>query len=126
MSQNVRIQQALDNWDTFVSQLAAMPDKELVKKLELINIQSQIAERTKNTASLELLDIWHRQIIEARILKAENNIPDAPNEIELAIQDIETSIAVSEERTETFIQPPHEKTHLPKIKEEDNNQMTLF
>lgn len=58
--------------------LAALPDKELIKKLDLVHIQSEIAEQTKNTGSLELLEVWRAQIIEARMLKAENNIPDAP------------------------------------------------
>ncbi len=70
--------------------LAALPDKELAIKLDLLHIQSEIAYKTKNTGSLELLEIWRTQIIDARIYKMENNIPDAPNEIEEAIADIET------------------------------------
>ena len=127
MSQNIRIQDCLDNRDAYVTQLATMPDKELAKKLELIHLQSQMAERTKNTASLELLDIWQRQVIEARILKAENNIPDAPNEIELAIQDIETTIAIAEERQGVFTESANTAhTHKNKIKEEDKDQLSLF
>jgi hypothetical protein len=124
---NPRIQLALDNWDNYVSQLALMTDKELEKKLDLIHLQSEIAERTKNVESLELLDIWQRQIIEARILKAENNIPDAPNEIELAIADIETTVAQTEERKviieETFTNSPVRK---PKIQEDNSSQTSLF
>jgi len=124
---NTRIQLALDNWDNYVSQLASMPDKELAKKLDLIHLQSEIAERTKNVESLELLDIWQRQVVEARIIKAENNIPDAPNEIELAIADIETTVAQTEERKEiieeTFANPPARK---PKIQEDNSSQTSLF
>ena len=114
----------IDNWDVYVSQLAAMSDRELEKKLELIHLQSEIAERTRNSGSLELLDIWRRQVIEARIHKAENNIPDAPNEIELAIRDIETTVAQSEEREEKFKDAAPEPK--PKLKEEDKDQLSLF
>lgn len=123
---NTRIQLALDNWEAYVFQLAAMPDRELEKKLELIHLQSEIAERTRNTESLELLDIWRRQVIEARIHKAEHNIPDAPNEIELAIRDIETTVAQSEEREEKFKAAASEPASKPKIKEEDTDQLSLF
>lgn len=123
---NTRIQLALDNWDAYVSQLSGMPDRELQNKLELIHLQSEIAERTKNSESLELLDIWRRQVIEARIHKAENNIPDAPNEIELAIRDIETTVAQSEEREEKFKETAPEPAAKPKIKEEDKDQLSLF
>lgn len=124
---NTRIQLALDNWYDYVSRLASMSDKELEKKLDLIHVQSEIAERTKNVESLELLDIWQRQIIEARTLKAENNIPDALNEIELAIADIETTVAQTEERHEVIENSLPSKTiHKPKIEEDNSSQMSLF
>lgn len=124
---NTRIQLALDNWENYVTQMATMPDRELEKKLDLIHLQSEIAIQKKNEESIELLEIWRSQVIEARILKAENNIPDAPNEIELAIADIETTVAKAEARKEIideFIQP--EKAHKPKIQEDNSSQMSLF
>lgn len=124
---NTRVKLALDNWDSYVSQMATMSDSELEKKLDLIHLQSEIAIQKKIEESIELLEIWRSQVIEARILKAENNIPDAPNEIELAIADIETVVAKGEERKEIiaeFIQS--EKSHKPKIKEDDSSQMSLF
>ena len=124
---NTRIQLALDNWETYVTQLATMPDRELEKTLELIHLQSEIAERAKNSESLELLEIWQRQIIEARILKADNNIPDAPNEIELAIADIEITVAKAEERKEVIDELAQtDKPSKSKIQEDDSNQMSLF
>lgn len=102
MSISIRIKECIDNHDKYVAILATLPDKELAKKLDLVHIQSEIAERTKNTGSLELLEIWHQQIIEARIYKAENEIPDAPNEIELAIAEIETIVVQTEERHEVL------------------------
>src|ERR1035437_1840931 len=100
MSIATRIKDCLDNHEKYVAIMATLPDKELAKKLDLVHVQMEIAEKTKNTGSLELLEVWHHQIIEARIYKAENEIPDAPNEIELAIADIETFVAKSEERQE--------------------------
>ena len=124
---NTRIQLALDNWDAYIAQLAAMPDRELEKKLELIHLQSEIAVQKRMEESIELLEIWRRQVIEARIFKAENNIPDAPNEIELAIRDIQTVMAVSEERTESFTEEPEQiRAQKPKQKKEDKDQMSLF
>ncbi|MFO0356745.1 MAG: hypothetical protein ACK50A_07310 [Sphingobacteriaceae bacterium] len=124
---NIRIRIATENWESYVAQLATMPDKELDKKLDLIHLQSEIAIQKKNEESIELLEIWRAQVIEARILKAENNIPDAPNEIELAIADIETTVAKAEERKEIieeFTQP--ERPHKPKIQEDNSSQMSLF
>jgi hypothetical protein len=122
-----RIQLALDNWETYVAQLSTMPDKELEKKLELIHLQSEIAIQKKNEESIELLEIWRAQVIEARILKAEQNIPDVPNEIELAIADIETSLVQAEERTESFeeLQLP-QRVSKPKIQEDNSQQISLF
>ena len=126
MSKDVRIQLALDNWDEYVAYLTTLPDKKLAQRLEIINMQSAIAYEKKIESSAELLEIWWRQTVEARILKEENNVPDAPDEIELAIRDIETVVAVSEERENTFTEPAQEKTRRPKIKEEDENQTSLF
>jgi hypothetical protein len=89
-SQDIRIKLAIDNWDEYVAILTTMPDKKLAKRLDIIDMQAKIAYKNKIHSSGELLEIWWRQTVEARILKDENNIPDAPNEIELAIADIKT------------------------------------
>jgi len=129
MSNDPRISLALENWDAYVAQLATMPDKKLVEKLEVINMQAVIAQEKNITSSSELLEIWWRQVVEARTYKAENNIPDAPNEIELAIADIETYIAKSEDRQEIlndFSNPV--KQIRPKIQQQQDNdsQLSLF
>ncbi len=126
MSKDVRIQIALDNWNDYVATLAAMPDKKLAEKLDTIYLQSEIAVQKRMTESIELLEIWRAQIIEARILKAENNIPDAPNEIELAIADIETMVVRAEERKEIIEEAFSTKSHKAKIKEDNSNQTSLF
>jgi hypothetical protein len=124
---DIRIQLALDNWDAYVAQLTTMSDNELSMKLDVINMQAEIAIRNNITSSVELLEIWWRQVVEARILKEENNIPDAPNEIDLAIADIETTVAKAEEREETLRgdEAKHRNAR-PKIKEDNSDQMSLF
>lgn len=128
MSNDPRIRLALENWDSYVAQLATMPDKKLVEKLEVINMQAVIAQEKNITSSSELLEIWWRQVVDARTYKAENNIPDAPNEIELAIADIETFISKTEERQEImndFANPV--KQSRPKVQHKDNDsQLSLF
>jgi hypothetical protein len=126
MSKDVRIQQAIDNWDEYVAYLTTLPDKKLVKRLEMINMQAQLAYKQNIESSSELLEIWWRQTVEARILKEENNVPDAIDEIELTVKDMETIIIKAEERQDTFTQPAQEKTHRSKIKEEDKDQISLF
>lgn len=122
-----RIKAAIENAEANVEFLATYPDNVLSDKLELIHTQMEIAEQKRNTESLELLEIWRNQVIDARIYKVENNIPDAPNEIELAIADIETTVAKAEEREESFTQETiWKRTSRPKIKEEDKDQTSLF
>ncbi len=127
MSNHIRIKEAIDNAEANINYLSTLPDNVLAEKLDTVHLQMELAEQKRNTNSLELLEVWRNQIIEARIYKAENNIPDAPNEIELAIADIETTVAKTEERQEIFNESsaPH-KVQKPKIKEEDQNQMSLF
>ena len=126
MSIAIRIKDCIDNHEQYVAIMAALPDKELAKKLDLVHIQMKMAERNNNTDSMELLDVWHYQIIEARIYKAENNIPDAPNEIELAIADIETFVSKAEERQDILIKNTSVRTPKPRIKEDNQDQMSLF
>ncbi len=105
-----------------------MSDRKLTEKLEAIYLQSDIAIQKGLTSSLELMEIWRSQIIEARIYKAENNIPDAPNEIELAIADIETVVAKSEERQEIFeeVDKPVHQSRLKRQVQDDDSQLSLF
>lgn len=126
MNNSPRVQLALDNWDEYVDALTKLSDKELVKKLDLIDIQSQLAIKHKNESSSQLLEIWWKQTVEARILKAENNVADSPNEIELAIADIETTVAKTEEREEILSEDIPQKNYKPKIKEDNQDQMSLF
>jgi len=129
MSIAIRIKDCIDNHEEYVAIMATLPDKELAKKLELVHIQMEIADQKKNTASLELLEIWHHQIIEARIYKGENEIADAPNEIELAIADIETFVAKAEQRQDALTEStqPVQQSR-PKVQQQQDNdsQLSLF
>ena len=102
MNKAKQIQDCIDNHETYVITLAAMPDKKLAEKLATIHLQMAIAEQQKDTGTLELLEIWRAQTIEARTYKAENNIADAHNEIELATANIETFHAETEKRQEVL------------------------
>mgnify|MGYP001566397874 CR=1 FL=1 len=129
MSNDPRIRLALENWDAYVAQLATMPDKKLVEKLEVINMQAVIAHEKNIISSAELLEIWWLQVVEARIYKAENNIPNAPNEIELTIADIETFVAKSEQRQEAlneFTQPVQQSRPKARQQQDNDSQLSLF
>jgi hypothetical protein len=126
---NARIQEALNNAEANIAFLATLPDKKLAEKLDTIHLQSEIAMQKKQTASLELLEIWRAQVIEARIYKAENNIPDAANKIELAVADIETFTAKSEERKDILnevIQPEQLSRSRKVIQPDNDSQLELF
>lgn len=130
MSNDPRIRLALENWDAYVAQLATMPDKRLVEKLEVINMQAVIAQDKNLVSSSELLEIWWRQVVEARTYKAEHNIPDAPNEIELAIADIETFVSKTEDRQEILndFRNPDKQAPSEVVSQQQNNdnQLSLF
>jgi hypothetical protein len=127
MSKELRLKLAVDNAEENILYLAGLPDKELSKRLDIIHIQSELAMQTNNFDSLELLKVWRSQVIEARIYKAENEIPDALNEIEIAIADVETVFAKAEER-QIIIEgtQTNQKVYKPKIKEDNEDQMSLF
>jgi hypothetical protein len=127
MHNDIRVQQALDNAESNILVLASLPDKRLAEKIDTIDLQSEIAIRKKMEESITLLEIWRSQVIAARIYKAEYDIPDAPNEIELATADIEISVAKVEERENTIGENElkHPKTR-PKIQEDNSDQMSLF
>ncbi|MEK6615446.1 MAG: hypothetical protein AABZ32_04950 [Bacteroidota bacterium] len=132
MSTSVRIKDCIDNHDKYVEILATKSDKELAKRLNLVHIQMELADKAKNIGSLELLEIWRTQIIEARIYKAENKIADVPSDIELAIANMETFNEKAEQRqeilNETRTTVIEEETEQPQEKENPNKpeQLSLF
>jgi len=129
MSKDPRIQDAIKNWDANVIILAGMSDKKLVEKLDVINMQAVIAEEKKIDSSAELLEIWWRQVVEARIYKAENNIPDVPNEIELANEEVERPIVKTKKQKKLLNNPQQTEKAQPTEMNNNtasNNQLSLF
>ncbi len=134
MSTEIQIRQALERAEEYIAYLATRPDKELVKRLNIIELQSVIAEKEKLTSSIELLAIWRSQTIQARIRKAENNIADVPSEMELAIADMESFEEKVEQRqeilNETRTTVIEEEAEHPQEKEKSNpdkpEQLSLF
>jgi hypothetical protein len=118
MSIAIRIKDCIDNYDKYVALMATLPDKELATKLNLVHIQSEIACKTNNVGSLELLEIWRTQ----------NNIADAPNEIKEAIADIETFVSKTEGREELLnnFSEHVKKNHSKNQQQNDDSQLSLF
>jgi hypothetical protein len=134
MSTEIQIRQALERAEEYIARLATFSDKKLEKHLDIIHKQSVIAEKEKMTSAIQLLEIWRSQVIQARILKAENNIPDVPSDMELAIADMESFEEKVEQRKEilkeassTIIEGEAEQ---PQEKEKDSpdtpEQLSLF
>lgn len=130
MSKALQIKEAIANAEQNIAFLAGLPDKKLQEKLETIHLQSEIAIKSKNTETLQLLEIWRSQIIEARIFKAENKIPDTTEEFEQAITDIHV-IQHLQQKQQKAIQQIY-SNELPKTTEQEqlpenkNQQLTLF
>ncbi len=129
MNKEERIQLAKENAEANIELMAGWSHKKLTERLELVNMQSVLAEQKKDSATLDLLEVWRSQLIAARIHKQENNIPDALNEIQEAIADIETVVAQAEERKEileeeNFPEPTRRKIQSEKSSEDI--QLPLF
>jgi uncharacterized protein Yka (UPF0111/DUF47 family) len=126
MSKVARIQQAKQNAEANIELMATWPHKKLAERLELVNIQSEIAEQKRDTEALDLLEVWRAQLIEARIHKYENSIPDAVNEIQEAIADIETVVSQEEERKEIIEEVYTTRRRPPPNKSSEEVQLPLF
>jgi hypothetical protein len=119
----LKIKDAQENSAQWIEYLATKSEENLIRRLRINHLQYEIAAKEKKDDVCEL----ERIIIEARIFKAENNIPDLPNEIELAIADIETTVAKAEERKEILEDlSQSEKISKPEIREDNSNQTSLF
>ena len=124
-----KIKLAQEKSHEWIEYLATKSENDLERRLRINHLQYEIAVKEKQEDTVQLLSIMERIIIEARIYKAEHNIPDAPNEIEIAIADIETVVTQTEERREIFNdaeQPA--KSARKKIQPQENSedQLSLF
>jgi hypothetical protein len=124
MNKTARIQDCIDHHDEYVLVLAAMPDRRLREKLDTIHLQMALAEQQRNTAAIELLEIWRAQTIEARTYKAENNIPDAPDEIAETIADIETYTAPGTQQEEESVPIPFRRQKM--LPTDDKSEQLSF
>jgi len=132
-----KIQEAIVNSNEWIAFLAAKSDKDLERRLGINQLQFAEAYKNKQEDVCELLELMRRLIIEARIYKEEYNIPDSLNDIELAMAEHKREAKHYAERQKAFEpkasdkveeqeEVPVYKISKPKIKEEDDNQMSLF
>lgn len=126
MTRADRIQDCIDHHDAYVLAMAGLSDRRLRDKLDTIHLQMELAEQKRDTEALELLEVWRAQTIEARICKAENNIPDEPSEIEDVIADIETFVDVPEVQEETVGVPLLPQRRKVQITEDKSEQLSFF
>lgn len=123
----LKIQEAIENSAEWIKVLATKSDSDLERRLGINELLYQQAYKNKQADVCELMELMRRIIIEARIYKDENNIATLPNEMELAIAETEHVIVKTEQRQEVLNETEANfKAKKPKVKEEDNDQMSLF
>ncbi|MBA3664054.1 MAG: hypothetical protein H0W61_07590 [Bacteroidetes bacterium] len=123
----LKIREATENAKHWIEVLATKSDSELERRLGINELLYQHAFKNKQADVCELMELMRRIIIEARIYKEENNIATVPNEMELAIAESNRSYVKAEERQEIMeaVQIP-QKNHKPKIKDDNQDQISLF
>ncbi len=128
MTRKERNKDYRENFEEYVNVLMKFPDALLEKKLDLVQLQIGLAIKNKDEEVYETLSLWERHIIEARILKSEQEVEEPYiDEMALAIADIEHIIVKSSGRKETAEEEtPYPNTRRPKIKEDDSGQTSLF
>jgi len=65
----IKLEDAVQNTETFIEQMKTMDDNKLSKHLDLFRQQMEKAYRQKNFAAYELLYQYERQVIVARANK---------------------------------------------------------
>lgn len=132
MSKASQLQEALDHAEANVQHMATWSERQLAERLEVVHIQSQLAEEKKDTAALELLEVWRSQLIAARLYKAEHHVPDTLSEIKQAIAEIEVTQTHAEERHQMLheateeIEPPRPSRKPQVPSQPAENQLGLF
>lgn len=71
-----KVRDLLDNYDNYMQQLIAMPDKVLEKKVNLARIQMQMALEQKKFVEVDVLYLFWTMIVEARVKRMEMGIED--------------------------------------------------
>lgn len=118
-----RITDAIANADEYIAYLQTLPDVQLQKSLRIIRAQQQIAWNQKDVRGLEQLEIWERQVIEARYLRNEDDAPTSsspkPQKKKIIKEKRVQSFNEVVEETESPVSEFEEMTSAP-------TQMTLF
>jgi hypothetical protein len=124
-----QISHALENQEELIKVFAAEPEKKLAGRLHIIHLQSIICENEKDEETAEFLSIMRRIIIEARLYKWDNNIPD---EVDETLVEIELAQEKHEHRKKLLAKlkkaiVPHEPEQInPEPKTDINVQLGLF
>ena len=71
-----KVRDLLDNYDNYMEQLIAMPDKVLEKKVRLAIMQSQMALEQQKFVEVDVLCLFRDMIIQARIKRQEMGLED--------------------------------------------------
>jgi hypothetical protein len=126
-----QISHALANQEELIRMFAAEPEEKLADRLQVIYLQSVVCEKDRDIPTGEFLEIMRRIIIEARLYKWDNNIPDELDEMsqalaamELAQEKYEHRKKILDKLSKPIIVPEPEQ---PKEEPKANNvQLGLF
>ena len=113
----------------WIKYMATNSEKRLQKRIRVNHAQYAIAVKENMEDMCELLDIMEQIIIAAIFYKEDNNIPDAPDEIELAIADMETVVIKTNQHEEILNEQraPVKKSNQKQQQQKDSDsQISLF
>ena len=123
-----KVRDLLDNYDNYMEQLIAMPDKVLEKKVRLARMQMQMALEQQKFVEVDVLHLFWTMIIEARVKRQEMGIEDEeePKEVneKLPKQKKSKKPEIKEELTENT--EFHELDIESKEKTQKPEQLVLF
>lgn len=71
-----KVRDLLDNYEDYLRQLTAMPDKKLERKLILARQQAQMALDQKKFVEVDVLSLFADMIIEARMKRSEMGLDE--------------------------------------------------
>ncbi len=97
-----QIKHAIENQDELIEMFAAEPEGKLVERLNIIHLQSVICEKNNDIVTGEFFEIMRSIIIQARIYKWDNNIPDELNELSETLAEMDLAQKKHEERNKLF------------------------
>lgn len=123
-----QIKHALENQEELIKMFAAEPEEKLTDRLQVIYLQSVICEQEKDILTGEFLEIMRRIIIEARLYKWDNNIPDELNEMQETLAQMELAQEKHEHRKkilEKLSKPEITTSEEPREERKTDNSVQL-